>query len=245
MGKKKTKRKSHRLYAFVVLLLAAAILVLSVLVLFYVQQIKVEGNEYCTDQQIVDTVRSDKYSINTLYIAGKYAIGKGKSLPCLESIHVSLSAPWTLKVTVKEKPIVGYLENKDNYAYFDKEGMVVSMSPTLIEGLPCIEGVSMKDIKLYSRLETDDSKIFEEILETSQEAVKQKISADRIVCRGDEIYLDIGKIYVNLGNQVSSDQIAQIPPILEKLGGQEGTLHLENYSESSDTITFDIGEIPQ
>ena len=245
MGKKKTKRKSHRLYAFVVLLLAAAILVLSVLVLFYVQQIKVEGNEYCTDQQIVDTVRSDKYSINTLYIAGKYAIGKGKSLPCLESIHVSLSAPWTLKVTVREKPIVGYLENKDNYAYFDKEGMVVSMSPTLIEGLPCIEGVSMKDIKLYSRLETDDSKIFEEILKTSQEAVKQKISADRIVCRGDEIYLDIGKIYVNLGNQVSSDQIAQIPPILEKLGGQEGTLHLENYSESSDTITFDIGEIPQ
>lgn len=245
MGKKKTKRKSHRLYAFVVLLLAAAILVLSVLVLFYVQQIKVEGNEYCTDQQIVDTVRSDKYSINTLYIAGKYAIGKGKSLPCLESIHVSLSAPWTLKVTVREKPIVGYLENKDNYAYFDKEGMVVSMSPTLIEGLPCIEGVSMKDIKLYSRLETDDSKIFEEILETSQEAVKQKISADRIVCRGDEIYLDIGKIYVNLGNQVSSDQIAQIPPILEKLGGQEGTLHLENYSESSDTVTFDIGEIPQ
>ena len=245
MGKKKTKRKSHRLYAFVVLLLAAAILVLSVLVLFYVQQIKVEGNEYCTDQQIVDTVRSDKYSINTLYIAGKYAIGKGKSLPCLESIHVSLSAPWTLKVTVREKPIVGYLENKDNYAYFDKEGMVVSMSPTLIEGLPCIEGVSMKDIKLYSRLETDDSKIFEEILETSQEAVKQKISADRIVCRGDEIYLDIGKIYVNLGNQVSSDQIAQIPPILEKLGGQEGTLHLENYSESSDTITFDIGEIPE
>ncbi len=245
MGKKKTKRKSHRLYAFVVLLLAAAILVLSVLVLFYVQQIKVEGNEYCTDQQIADTVRSDKYSINTLYIAGKYAIGKGKSLPCLESIHVSLSAPWTLKVTVREKPIVGYLENKDNYAYFDKEGMVVSMSPTLIEGLPCIEGVSMKDIKLYSRLETDDSKIFEEILETSQEAVKQKISADRIVCRGDEIYLDIGKIYVNLGNQVSSDQIAQIPPILEKLGGQEGTLHLENYSESSDTITFDIGEIPQ
>ena len=45
MGKKKTKRKSHRLYAFVVLLHAAAILVLSVLVLFYVQQIKVEGNE--------------------------------------------------------------------------------------------------------------------------------------------------------------------------------------------------------
>ena len=68
MGKKGTKRKSHRLYAFVVLLLAAAILALGVLILFYVQEIEVDGNEYCTDQQIVDTVKNDKYSINTLYI---------------------------------------------------------------------------------------------------------------------------------------------------------------------------------
>ena len=68
---------------------------------------------------------------------------------------------------------------------------------------------------------------------------------DWIVCKGDEIYLYIGKVYVNLGNKVSSSQVAQVPPILEKLGDQEGTLHLENYSESSGTITFDIGEIPQ
>ena len=93
MGKKGTKRKSHRLYAFVVLLLAAAILALGVLILFYVQEIEVDGNEYCTDQQIVDTVKNDKYSINTLYILAKYAVGK-RSLPCLDSIKVSLKAPW-------------------------------------------------------------------------------------------------------------------------------------------------------
>ena len=81
MGKKGTKRKSHRLYAFVVLLLAAAILALGVLILFYVQEIEVDGNEYCTDQQIVDTVKNDKYSINTLYILAKYAVGKAN--PCL------------------------------------------------------------------------------------------------------------------------------------------------------------------
>ena len=232
MGKKGTKRKSHRLYAFVVLLLAAAILALGVLILFYVQEIEVDGNEYCTDQQIVDTVKNDKYSINTLYILAKYAVGKGESLPCLDSIKVSLKAPWALKVKVEEKPIVGYVENEDHYAYFDQEGMVVSESTALIEGLPCIEGISMKDIKLYGQLESEDSKIFQ-------------LNVDRIVCKGDEIYLYIGKVYVNLGNKVSSSQVAQVPPILEKLGDQEGTLHLENYSESSGTITFDIGEIPQ
>ena len=82
------------------------------------------------------------YSINTLYILAKYAVGKGESLPCLDSIKVSLKAPWALKVKVEEKPIVGYVENEDHYAYFDQEGMVVSESTALIEGLPCIEGIS-------------------------------------------------------------------------------------------------------
>lgn len=245
MGKKAAQRKSHRLYAFVVLLLAAAILILGILILFYVQEIEVSGNEYCTDQQIIDTVKNDKYSVNTLYILGKYALGKGETLPCLDSMKVSLSAPWALKVDVREKPIVGYVESEDSYVYFDQEGMVVCESTTLIEGLPCIEGIDMKDMKLYSQLESEDSKIFEEILEASQEVVKYNLSVDRIVCREDKIYLYIGKVYVNLGNQVSSDQVAQIAPILEKLGDQEGTLHLENYSEMSGTITFDIGEIPQ
>nr|WP_296267045.1 FtsQ-type POTRA domain-containing protein [uncultured Merdimonas sp.] len=245
MGKRKTRRKSHRLYAFVVLLLAAAILVLGILILFYVQEIEVDGNEYCTDQQIIDTVKNDKYSVNTLYILGKYALGKGETLPCLDSMKVTMSAPWALKVKVKEKPIVGYVQSEDSYVYFDKEGMVVSKSTALIEGLPCIEGINVKGIKLYSQLESEDSKIFEEILEASQEVAKYELSVDRIVCREDQIYLYIGKVYVNLGNKVSSDQVAQISPILEKLGDQEGTLHLENYSEMSGTITFDIGEIPQ
>ena len=35
-------------------------------------------------------------------------------------------------------------------------------------------------------------------------------------------------------------KVAQIPKILEKLEGKEGTLHLENFSDESDTATFDI-----
>ena len=45
----KRKKKSHRLYALVVLLLGIAIIALGVLILFYVQKIEISGNEYCTD----------------------------------------------------------------------------------------------------------------------------------------------------------------------------------------------------
>ena len=48
-----------------------------------------------------------------------------------------------------------------------------------------------------------------------------------------------------LGESVSSAQIAQIEPILEKLGNQEGTLHLEHYSEMNQTITFEAGPVMQ
>ncbi|MGF0032000.1 cell division protein FtsQ/DivIB [Bariatricus sp. SGI.154] len=241
----KKKKKSHRLYAFVVLVLGVAIIALGIVLLFYVQKIEISGNEYCSDQEIVDSVQNDQYSINALYIVGKYALGKGEVLPCFESMKVGLKAPWIVNVKVEEKPIVGYVRNGDNYDYFDKEGLVVLESSALIEGLPRIDGIEVKDIKLYQQLKSDDTRIFEEILETSKEVTKYELPTDKIVCKDDNIYLYIGKVCVNLGKSVSSEQIAQIKPILEKLGDQEGTLHLENYSEVSGTITFDIGEIPQ
>ena len=68
------------------------------------------------------------------------------------------------------------------------------------------------------------------------------MSSAKIVCEGDEICLDIGKIRVCLGKNVSAEQMAQVPPILEKLGGREGILHLENYSEMRGTITFEAAD---
>lgn len=244
--KQKTKRrKTHRLYAFVVIFLALVIFILGILVLFHVQKIEVTGNEYCSDQEIVDMVKSDKYSVNTLYILGKYAMGYGEKLPCLESVKLSLKAPWSIRITVKEKPIIGYVQGQEDYAYFDKEGLVVYQSPVLIEGLPCIVGVELEEIQLYQPLKSEDTQIFEEILATSQEVTKYGLPTERIVCREDRIYLYMGQVCVSLGNSVSSEKIAQISPILEKLGEQGGTLHLENYSETNETITFDMGELPE
>lgn len=244
--KKGTKKKnSHHLYAALVLILAAAILVLGVLILFYRQAIEVSGNDYCTEQEISDVIQKDKYSVNTIYVVVKYAAGYGEKIPCLDSMKVSMKNPWTLKVKVKEKQIVGYVKQGKKYYYFDKTGMVVYESETLEKGLPSITGVEIRNLELYETLECDNSKIFEEILETSKEIKKYELNPNRIVCEKNQIYLYIGKVRINLGNSVSSEQVAQVKPILEKLGDKEGTLHLENYSEDRTTITFDMEEISE
>ena len=63
---KKKKKKSHKVYAFMVLVMGIAIMALAVLILFYVQKIEVEGNEYCKDKEIINTVQNDRFSINSL-----------------------------------------------------------------------------------------------------------------------------------------------------------------------------------
>lgn len=237
------KKKSHRIYAFFVLTLGVVIIVLAMLLLFHIQRIEVKGNTYCTDKEIVELVKNDRFSNNSLYVLGKYAAGKGDTLPCFDSIKVSLKAPWSLRIEVEEKPIVGYMLDETEYVYFDKEGFVVEKSTIPIEGIPRVEGIEVKKMEEYQPLKSKASKIFEEILETSQELKKYKLTVKKIVCEKERIYLYIDQVRVSLGNHVTSAKIAQIPPILKEINGQEGTLHLEGYFEDQETVTFDVEEI--
>jgi cell division protein FtsQ len=41
-----------------------------------------------------------------------------------------------------------------------------------------------------------------------------------------------------LGTNITTEKMAQITPILAKLEGKSGTLHLEHYTSDSNTITF-------
>lgn len=240
------KKKSHKLYAFIVLLLGLIIIALALIVFFHIQRIEIEGNEYCTDRQIVETLQSDKYSVNSIYVCAKYALGYGEQLPCIEKMKVRIGWPWVLKVEVKERQIVGYIfTSGQQYAYFDKEGLIVKKDEKYIEGIPCVEGTGVEDIGLYKRIDNGNSGIFEEILEASQELRKYERTADKIVCKNNRIYIYIGKVCISLGDNVTSEKIAQINPIIEELGDKEGTLHLENYGEGRETITFDIGEFPE
>lgn len=243
--RRRRRKKSHRVYAFFVIVLGIAIIVLALLLLFHVQKIEIEGNEYCGDKEIVEAVQNDRFSTNSLYVAGKYFLGKGEKPACLDSMKVGLKAPWILKVLVKEKPIVGYVYADQDYAYFDRDGMVVKKDPDYIEGVPRVEGIEVKEVALYQQLQSENTQIFEEILEASDELKKNELTMEKIVCQDSRIYLFVGQVCISLGNHVTPEKMAQIPPILGKLEGKEGTLHLESYSGSQETITFDVGEFPE
>ena len=119
-GNKKNGKK-HHVYAVIVLLLAAAIIIIGGILLFYIQEIEVSGNEYCDSQEIVNCVQNDKLSDNSLYVVAKYSMGKGTVPKCLDSLKVRMKNPWTLQIKVKEKAITGCMRCNNKKAPYQDE----------------------------------------------------------------------------------------------------------------------------
>lgn len=239
------RKKSHKVYAAIVLTLGIIIICLAILILFYVQRIEIKGNQYCSDKTIVESIQNDRFSINTLYVLAKYSMGKGEIPEGLESMDVKLKNPWTLSVVVEEKQSIGYFEHKKKKVYFDKDGLVLIEGLAIIKDVPLIEGVKFKNVKLYSQLSCENTNIFDEIYTIKKEFEKYELEMDRILYIDDRVYVYIGKKCISLGTDITEEKIAQIPPIMKKLKKKKGTLHLENYSAGNETITFAIGEFPK
>ncbi|MDY5987667.1 cell division protein FtsQ/DivIB [Sporofaciens sp. SGI.106] len=240
------KKMSHKIYALVVIVLGIIIFALSFFLLFYVQKMEVSGNEYTESQAIIDVVKKDPCSVNSLYLYGKYRLKKDTGMPgSLDAVKVSLKAPWSVNIKVTEKEIVGYILADEGYAYFDKDGTVVLESLEVRENVPFIQDLEVEEVTLYKTLKCKDEKLLKAVLDVTKELQNYELTPDKITCTDSGVCLYFENICVSLGKKVTSDKMAQIAPILAKLSGQTGTLHLEHYEdEGSGTITFKVGELP-
>lgn len=243
--KKNGPKKSRTIYALVVIVLGLANLALALFLLFYVQKIEVKGNEYTDKQEIINLVQEDPASVNALYLLWKYRFSDYDMPASLESMKTSMTGLWKMQVTVEEKTPLGYVLDGSHYVYFDKEGTVILKSVAPVGDAPRVEGINVGEAELYEPLESGDKKLFKAILDVTREAKEFELSADRLVCNDGDIHLYFGDVCVDLGSNITTDKMAQISPVLEKLEGKKGTLHLERYGEGAEVISFTEGELPE
>lgn len=216
------------------------------LLLFQVRKIEVTGNQYVTEQEIVEWVQADELATNSVYILCKFYFTDYKLPEVLEEVKITMRTPWRIKVKVTEKTIAGYIIQNDQFVYFDQNGIVLEKSREQREGFSCIEGMTVSDAVLYKKLPVakDDKKIFQAFLEMSNVLNALEEKPDQIICRDAVLYLYYGEICVNLGDDNFTKRIAQVPPVLEKLEDKKGTLHLENYGDGNTTISFEKNVLP-
>lgn len=212
--------------------------------LFETKKITVTGNQYVSEQEIIDWLLADEHSGNSLYLLWKYNQNDVQQLPAVEETKVGLKNLVEVQVQVKEKSFSGRIDYNEAFLYFDQEGIASLITGTEIEGVPYIEGMEInpEEVLLGSVLPVTDGQIFEELKTLMPLLEKQELSPDRISCAGADLTLHFGGVRVQIGSGQFADRLAQVPPILEKLAelyaDQTGVLHLENYDVSGSSIRF-------
>lgn len=236
--RKVQKKRKYGLYALLVGLIAAAILALSVFLLFHIQKIEVTGIEMLTQQEVSDWVKSDTMSGNSLYVLWKSKFRPDELLPMMKSAEISMKNPWTIKVKIEEHKLLGGILYENEYAYFDEEGTVLKKQTESIPGIPLVEGLGVKKVVLNHKVKAENRKVFSYVIQVGKVVEKWELSPEKIVFNGTEATLHFGMIAVNIGDENFDDRVAQIAPILEKLQGKSGTVHLENFTMQSTLISF-------
>ncbi len=220
--------------------LAVAAAVFLVLGRYTIKTIIVEGNVHYSNDEIVEIVIENGLDHNSLYLSLKYRNKDISGIPFVEKMSVSILSPDTIKITVYEKSVAGYVEYLGKYMYFDKDGIIVETSDARTEGIPQITGLNFDYVILHERLPVGNEAIFQAILDITQLLAKYEISTDKIYFdQNEEMTLYFENIRVRLGDASNiDDKIVRLKAILPQLEGETGVLRMENYDESTKNITF-------
>lgn len=226
----------------------AICLVMCLLLEYYqVNTVYVEGNEHYTAQEIKEMVETGRFGDNTLYLSFYYRNKSITDIPFVERMDVDVIDRNTIKVTVYEKSLAGYVEYLGNYLYFDKDGVVVESSKMKTVGIPLVTGLNFDYFVMYKELPVDDKEIFHNILVVTQMLNKYSIVTDKIYFDNTgTMTLYFGDVRVNMGTMtLLEEKIQRLDAILPLLEGQDGVLHLEGYEENNSTFTFTSDKSPE
>lgn len=208
---------------------------------YTIRNVYVEGNIHYTEEEIKAIVMKGKLGNNSLYLSMKYKNKGVEDIPFVDVMDVSILSPDTIKITVYEKALAGYITYLDTFFYFDKDGYVVESSSVKTVGVPQITGLSFDSVVLGEKLPIENDEIFNTILDITKLLNKYELVADKIYFHAsNEITIYFGDVKVALGNepQYLEDKVMRLPVFLAELAGKNGTLQMESYEEANGSYSF-------
>ncbi len=242
-GRKRRRKWKIAGRVFLVLLLLSAVGALVAVKGFTVDEIEVKNSEYYSDKEIKEWLLMEEHSWNSLYVFFRNNFAQERELPFVESIKIALKSPHVLEASVQEKELMGcvYIAAVGQYAYFEKDGVVVEMSSRVISGVPQVKGLDVDKIILGEKLPIKGKSVLKNLLSLSHMLKKHEMAPDIIKYGQEGSYtLKYGKISVLLGQAHNfNEKVIRISHIMPKLEGQKGVLHLESWTDNTTDVTFE------
>ncbi|MCM1100836.1 MAG: FtsQ-type POTRA domain-containing protein [Clostridium sp.] len=204
-----------------------------------VRTVFVEGNVHYSEEEIKALVMDGVFGNNSLYLSMKYKNRGIEDVPFLDAMDVNILSPDTIRITVYEKALAGYVKCMGTYVYFDKDGYAVESSTIRTAGVPQVTGLDFDHMVLGQPLPVEEEyrEVFGTILDITKLLNKYELTADRIFFHSDsEITVYFGEVKVALGDETDrlEDKIVRLSRMLPGLSGRKGTLQMETYNEKGD-----------
>lgn len=211
---------------------------------YAVKTVQVDGNKHYSAEEIKAMVMTGYLGDNSLYLSLKYKNKGIEGVPFVETMDVVVQSNDTIRITVYEKALAGYIQYLGRYMYFDNEGVVVESSKVTTKGIPQVTGLEFDHVVLYEKLPVENDRIFQNILTITKLLNKYDVLCDKmqfdknynVMLGYDEVKVDIGALE-NL-----DEKLMQLPQILPSLAGEKGTLDLKNYTADRKSVTFERGK---
>ncbi|MCM1039265.1 MAG: cell division protein FtsQ/DivIB [Roseburia sp.] len=208
---------------------------------YTITTVYVDGNIHYTNEEIMEMVMNGKYGNNSLFLSLKYRDKGVEDIPFIETMDVTIEAKDTVRITVYEKAIAGYVAYLGRYMYFDKDGIIVETSEEKTPGIPQVTGLVFDRIILHEALPVDNPAVFQDILTITQLLDKYSLPVDKIYFSSDyQVTLIFGDVKAALGNSGDIDEkIMQLQYMLPSLEGRKGTLDMREYTEDTKLTSFE------
>ena len=221
-----------------ILLLLVAVLV--ALLLIPAGEIRFEGNEYYSEEELWQDIFRDEKP-RYFVVRAQELLGKHKDIPFIDHYELVFGPARSITVRLYERSLAGYLKFQDYYLYFDWSGTVVESSRQPLEDVFEVSGLGVDHAVVGEKLPVSDSNVIDTVLTISQFLRKESVRwkqqdtklADltkRIRFSGEGATIEMEDIQVFLGDSEQMDgKLFLMADILPELAGRRGTLYLDNY----------------
>lgn len=208
---------------------------------YTITTVYVDGNVHYTNEEIMEMVMGGRYGNNSLFLSLKYRDKGIEGIPFIQTMDVAIEAKDTIRITVYEKALAGYVSYLGRYVYFDKDGIVVETSEEETKGIPQVTGLTFNHVILHEPLPVENEEVFNEVLNITQQLFKYSLTVDKIYFDTDyHVTLLFGNVKISLGTSDNIDEkIMKLQYILPELEGKSGTLDMTEYNEDTTTYSFE------
>ena len=194
-----------------------------------VNNIDIVGNEKVNDVQIATHIFESPYDNVSIVLFLKDKFLPKKKIPLVSKYEIEWKTPFSIVINVTENPIIGFVKRDIKNVYFDKNGNICEVSSERKSGVIEVIGVSFKNAEVYDKIELNNEKLLNAILNISSFCKENNLPADLIEIKQDNnINVYLGNIEVNLGDIDNMEiKLMRLNDIYPKIAEYNGTLDLK------------------